>query len=302
MMWAWSFSCRTPQEVAALLRALGKHRYVREVDHKLHRLVDLVLADQPLFARHAAELASLRRSDPEFDLSSLDPRLWRSASADEVSEALSAFWSGSDASRLARQSLRSQLEALGLEVPEGQPFLGDPEEPGHPQLVQLSWTLAPVVDLDAERHAGALKAMLEAAEEVDVSAPVEQEGPDLGPLELLEGAPRGVLVGEFVVWSEAPYSYADYVFRGASKMAGLVDPPEGERDLDDEEDEGLAPPLGRVAPVSSAKAKGEGGRAGLRGEGRSTGEGGRGGRRAIKGWGAAGRAKGRERGGGVGVR
>jgi hypothetical protein len=238
MMWAWSFSCRTPQEVAALLRALGKHRYVREVDHKLHRLVDLALAQEPLFARHAAELESLRRADPEFDLASLDPKLWRSASLDEVIEALTLFWSGSDASRLARQSLRTHLEAIGLSLPDAEPFEGDPEEAAHPQLVQLSWTLLPVVDLDAERHAGALNAMLAAAEEVDVSAPVEQEGPDLGALELVAGAPRGVLTGEFIVWSEAPYSYADYVFRGASKMAGLVDPPAGERDLGDDEDEG----------------------------------------------------------------
>ncbi|HEU4411083.1 MAG TPA: hypothetical protein VFS43_37870 [Polyangiaceae bacterium] len=78
--------------------------------------------------------------------------------------------------------------------------------------------------------------MLEASEEVDVSAPVEQEGPELGALELLEGAPRGVLLSDFLVWSEPPYAYADYVFRGASKMAKLVDPPQGERDLDDEDE------------------------------------------------------------------
>lgn len=234
MMWAWSFSCRTVQEVSALLTALGKHRYVREVDHRIHRLLDRVLDDHPAFARHAAELAALERSDPEFDLSSRDPRLWRPATVDEVNQALACFWSGTDASRLARQRLRTELEALGLEVSIREPFDADPEEPDHPELIELSWTLTPVVDLDAERHAGALSAMLEAGDEVDVSAAIEQEGPELGAVELIDGAPRGVLTGEFLVWSEGPYAYADYVFRGASKMAKLVDPPEGERDLDDE--------------------------------------------------------------------
>lgn len=234
MMWAWSFACRTAPEVASLLGALGKHRYVREVDHRLHRLIDLTLADHPRFQRHAAELEALRRSDPEFDLSSRDPRLWRPASLDEIIEALSVFWSGSDASRLAGETLRAHIDGLGLVLPDREPFAGDPEDPEHPQLIELSWTLLPVVDLDAERHAGALAAMLEAAEEVDVSAAIEQEGPELGALELIAGAPRGVLGGDFLVWSEPPYAYADYIFRGASKMARLVDPPEGLRDLDEE--------------------------------------------------------------------
>lgn len=236
MMWAWSFACRTVPEVAALLGALAKHRYVRETDHRLHRILDQTLAEHATFRPRALELEALKRSDPDFDLSSRDPRLWRPASLDEIIEALTIFWSGSNASRLARQALRSQFEELGLELPTRSPFESDPEEPEHPELIELSWTLLPVVDLDAERHAGALAAMLEAAEEVDVSTPIEQEGPELGVIELLEGAPRGVLVSDFVVWSESPYAYADYVFRGASKMAKLVDPPQGPLDADDDDD------------------------------------------------------------------
>ncbi len=247
MMWAWSFACRTVPEVAALLTALGKHRYVREVDHRVHRVLDLCLADHPLFRRHAAELASLRRADPEFDLASRDPRLWRLASLEEIVEALTVFWSNSDASRLAQAALRAQFHELGLEIAGRAPFASDPEEPEHPPLIELSWSLLPIVDLDAERHAGALGAMLEAAEEVDVASPIEQEGPELGAIELLEGAPRGVLVGDFLVWSEPPYAYADYVFRGASKMARLVDPPEGQRDLDDESGDELVRGAGRLA-------------------------------------------------------
>ena len=44
-MLAWSFAARTPDEIARLLRSLGKHRYVREVDHRLHWSVDHALAE-----------------------------------------------------------------------------------------------------------------------------------------------------------------------------------------------------------------------------------------------------------------
>ena len=40
-----------------------------------------------------------------------------------------------------------------------------------------------------------------------------------------------MLPEDFLVWSEGPYPYADYVFRGAAKAAKLVDPPEGYYDI-----------------------------------------------------------------------
>ena len=40
MMVAWSFSAKTLDELARALRALGKHRYVQEVDHRIHWMVD----------------------------------------------------------------------------------------------------------------------------------------------------------------------------------------------------------------------------------------------------------------------
>jgi hypothetical protein len=33
------------------------------------------------------------------------------------------------------------------------------------------------------------------------------------------------------VWSDGPYSYSDYVFRGVAKAAKLVEPPIGYQDL-----------------------------------------------------------------------
>jgi len=237
-MIAWSFSCKTPEEIAALVRALGKHRYVHEVEHRVHWMVDRALAAiVPACADADRELRSRAEADRDLDLSSYDPSLWRVATADEIGAIFGVFWAGDEAAQGAATRLRALVEEAGLPLPEHAAFEGDTEYPTHPQLVQLSWTLLAVGDLDAERHAGAITAMEEAGEEVDVSATLEQEGPDLGLAELTEGAPRGVLVGDFLVWADGPYAYNDYVFRGASKLAKLPDPPEGLRDLDGEDDE-----------------------------------------------------------------
>lgn len=237
-MLAWAFSCTTPDEVAALIRALGKHRYVHEVDHQVHWMVDRALAPLlPGSALHDQKLRARVASDGDLDLSSYDPSLWRKADADEIGAILQAFWAGDAAAIEAGQRLRALLDEVGLPAPEHDPFEGDAEYPHHPQLIQLAWTCLPVGDLDAERHAGAITAMEEAAEEVDVSAFVEQEGPDIGVEELAAGAEDGELVHEWLIWADGPYAYNDYVFRGASKLAKLPEPPEGLRDLDDEDDE-----------------------------------------------------------------
>ena len=226
-MRAWAFSCRTAEEVAALVRALGKHRYVREVEHRLHWTVDAALSELPLFAPHAEAFSARREREPDLDASSYEPTLWRAATSDEVAAALIAFWSPEPEALARRLALAALVTAEGLPYPEHPPFEGDPESPDHPELIQLSWRLHAIVELDAERHAGALAAMEAAGEEVDVSAPIDQEGPDLGVAELCDGAPRGVLLTDFLVWADGPFAYSDYVFRGASKVAKLPDPPEG---------------------------------------------------------------------------
>jgi hypothetical protein len=72
-----------------------------------------------------------------------------------------------------------------------------------------------------------------AGDEVNVSAPVYQEGVCIAYPELARGAPQGVLPTDFLIWSDGAYSYVDYVFRGVAKAARLVDPPVGVRDLDE---------------------------------------------------------------------
>lgn len=232
MMVAWSFAATTLDELGRLLRALGKHRYVEEVDHRIHWMVDAALRDHPLFAPHAAAFDARRLRAPDLDVASRDPSLWRPAPLDEILAALAAFWSDDAAAEPRRDRLRALVAEAGLPLPDHPPFEAPPDSPPHPELLQLDWVLLPIDQLDADRHQGALDAMDEWGEEVpSPSAPIYQEGPTIALPELCAGMKDGELVAEWLVWSEPPVSYADYVFRGASKAARLDEAPVGYHDL-----------------------------------------------------------------------
>ncbi len=233
-MYGWSFAARTVDEVGLLLRALGKHRYLAEVDHRLHWAVDATVAVvDPTFEGAVARFAELRIEHPDLDLRSRDPALWRAAPTDEVIAALAALWDPGARGERCRVALRQTLRDEGIGVSEHQPFQSDADEPPHPELVLLDWVLLPVDELDTERHAGALRAMADTGEDVNPSEPSHLEGPTLSEVELCDGCPRGVLPTDFMVWADGPYRYCDYVFRGASRAAKLVDPPVGYRDIDE---------------------------------------------------------------------
>jgi hypothetical protein len=231
MMLAWSFAARSVDEVARLLRTLSKNRYVSEVDFRIHWAVDQALADIPSFAAHAAAFEARRKRERDLEIASRDPSLWRQALMEETIAAIEAFWTPGDARDRYRARLIEALASTGLPAASHEPFACPPDEPPHPELILLDWVYFPVDELDTERHAGALMAMEEAEEEVNASAPVYVEGPIIAAPELCDGAPNGVLHDDFMVWSDGPYSYSDYVFRGASKAAKLVDPPEGYHDF-----------------------------------------------------------------------
>jgi hypothetical protein len=231
-MLAWSFSARTVEEVGSLLRALGRHRYLREAEHAIHWSVDEALSFLPAFAGPAGVFRSRRCNERDLDVASRDPSLWRRADVEEVISALGVFWTPGDVARRAQKQLEQVLVEAEIELPCHPPFRSDPEEPPHPELIWLEWELLPIVELDAERHAGALRALELSGEEVNVEAPVFQEAGCLAFPELSAGAPHGVLPEDFIVWSDNPYSYADYLFRGVAKAAKLVDPPIGIRDID----------------------------------------------------------------------
>jgi hypothetical protein len=231
LMLAWSFSARTVDEVSVLLRALGKHRYLRTADHALHWSVDEALSFLPPFADRAAAFRDRLRRERALDVGSRDPSLWRAADVELVSAALSVFWTpGPDADRAA-ENLEDVLSSAEIELSAHAPFQSDPEDPPHPELIWLDWELFPIDELSVERHAGAIRALQLSGEEVDVSAPVYQEATALAFSELVLGAPRGVLPDDFSIWSDGAYSYVDYVFRGVAKAAKLVDPPIGLHDF-----------------------------------------------------------------------
>jgi hypothetical protein len=232
MMLAWSFSARTLDEIERLLRALSKHRYVHEIDHRVHWTVDRALADLPAFAPHAEVFAMRRKKERDLEIASRDPSLWRPATTEEVIAVLRAFWTSGEAAERRKKALLDALAETGLPAATHEPFGASADEPPHPELVLLDWELLPVDELDADRHRGALEAMEEAQEEVNALAPVYQEGPILAAPELCDGAPDGVLADDFLVWSDGPYSYSDYVFRGAAKAAKLEAPPVGYNDLE----------------------------------------------------------------------
>lgn len=241
MMRAWEIPARTPDELARFVRALSKNRYVREVDHRVHALVDRALA--PLAARAALPEAPERRFAQHaatqgttlagVALGSRDPRLWRPATLDELGALFRAFWADGEAGAFAAR-LEAELARAGLPLPCHPPFQPDPDDTPHPELVVLDWALLPVEELSTEAHAGALAAMEDDGEEVSPSEPLWIEGPYLTPAELLLSFPDGGVPGEFLVWCDGPYAYADYVLRGAAKAAKLESAPVGLRDLEEE--------------------------------------------------------------------
>lgn len=226
MMLAWSFSARMVDEIGRLLRALGKNRYVAEVDHRIHWAVDAALSDLPAFEPHARAFSERCEQNDALEIASRDPSLWRPATVDEVTAVLTAFWSADDGAKDRRELLGAILAQAGIEPAEHAPFDGDPEAPSFPELVTLDWVLLAVDELDADQHAGALASLEAHGGEIEApSDPIYVEGPSIGLAELCEGAPNGVLPRDWEMWADGPFGYVDYLFRGVSKAAKLLDPP-----------------------------------------------------------------------------
>lgn len=227
MMLAWSFAARLIDEVARLLRCMGKHRYLVETDHRIHFTVDRALRDLPAFKTHAEAFDKLLAQAPDLDPRSRDPRLHRSATVEDVIGALTAFWAPGDEAIGRREGLVGIFQELDLPIAEHDPFQSDAESPPFPELILLDWVLLPIDQLDPERHAGVLSALEGSTDEVHPSEPIFQEGPAFSIVELCDGAPMGILDDDLFIWSDGPYEYADYVFRGVSKAAKLPEPPRG---------------------------------------------------------------------------
>jgi hypothetical protein len=231
-MFGWSFAARTADEMTRLIRAMGKHRYLADVDLRLHFVVDRALGPfEPRFATARERFKSLTNLATELELDSRDPRLWRASDAEEVCAVLELLWGTDVRGARAREGLERELRRAGFAPCDHAPFAADLEDPPHPELILLDWVLLSVDALDAERHLGALRAMEDSGDEVDASQPCFVEGPPLAEPELC-AIDRGLLPEEPIFWADGPYSYCDYLFRGVSRAAQLPDPPSGYRDVD----------------------------------------------------------------------
>jgi hypothetical protein len=221
----------TAAEVIRVVRALGGHRYVAGRLVVVHALAfDAIdLPDAPLAAGEALSWARRALGPSDIDPASKDPRLYRSASPDEVTAVLEAFWTPGSRADQVHERLMSRLESLGLDVGVHAPFDEAAEDDIHPCLIDAGWELHPLSVLDPERHKGAILAfdepiLFEAArfEEESAIPPIRhlQELPAFGPVELLRGVdPDGALLEPLVLWTEGNEIYQDYVLRGALRAA-----------------------------------------------------------------------------------
>lgn len=227
MMYAWTFAARIIDEVARLVRCMGKHRYIQEIDHRIHWSVDEALKDLPAFADHARAFEKLCARDPDIQRGSRDPRLYRPATAEDIIGVLTAFWAPGEEAIKRRERLVEIFHDAGLPIAEHVPFESDPESPPFPELILLDWVLFPVDQLDPERHAGVLDALEGSEEDFHPSEPIYHEGPAISIVELCDGASLGILEEDLYIWADGPTAYSEYVFKGVSKAAKLEEPPVG---------------------------------------------------------------------------
>jgi len=222
----------SPAAAVRVVRGLGANRYVARRAHLVHAFA-LASAEPNEALREAHEWAKGVLSDPSIDRDSKDPRLFREASDKELVATLAAFW---DEDALAsrsnsRERLAALLGSIGIAPENGPLFDESTEEDVYPVLVDATWELLKVAELDPERHRG----LVETYEPIELSAErFEEESaippreylfelPLLGPKELLLPTDEwGDLRSPFVVWSSAPATYEDYLVRGVLKAAKIV--------------------------------------------------------------------------------
>jgi hypothetical protein len=225
------------EQALRLVRALGAHRYVAGRMHLVHVFAGAAVPDDAsgaLADLRAWALATLRDGGPGLDLASRDERLWRRCSDAELVALLDAFWTPGARALAARAAYEELLRAHGLEdgrATEREVFDEASEERLHPLAIDAGWELYRLVELDAERHKGAIAAYgdplaFESArfdEETAIPAAASlYELPAIGPAELLGAVgDDGVLARPLVVWAQGDDTYLDYVFRGIERAAKL---------------------------------------------------------------------------------
>lgn len=221
---------RNADELARLVRALSKHRYVAAhglyVHAALIRAVAQSGAESSSLGDATGHAASLLASMRELDGPS-DPRLLVRLSPEAASDVIHAL--GSNGGERVRAWIRAWLERGELGLADYEPFDERRDLDVHPLLIDAGWELVPLGDLDSERHAGAMRAFgdegafAEAVErERSRTAPTLQELSAFGPIEVLRGFDDdGSLASSCALYTYGEAAYLDYVLRGAVRAAKL---------------------------------------------------------------------------------
>jgi hypothetical protein len=213
------------------VRALGKHRYVAGRLHQIHAFVFAAAGARPgLEDAHAWATRIL--ADPDVDSASRDERLQRRSSDEELVLALDAIWHDV----AAREALRTSLHAVGATL-DAVPFDEGAEDTMYPALIDAGWELLPLSALEADKHAGVIRALdaqegdadyvVARFEEENVIPPVPSlyELPLLGGVELLDAFESdhddAQTFAPFAVWTQGHPVYLDYLLRGVAKVAKL---------------------------------------------------------------------------------
>jgi len=229
---ALDLEARTASQAAAVIRALGQHRYVAGRTHLVHALAFDAVSEAPFDElTEAVAWAQATLADGSIDASSRDERLYRRSTEAEVAAVVSVFWSTGGVGDTARRRLRASLDLLELPLPASEPFDPEGEQDIHPILIDAGWELLPLHSLDPERHKGAIHAFGErilydaaAFEEETMIPPLVplHELPAIGPNELLSALDAdGALVEPLTLWVEGNATYHEYVVRGVKKVAKI---------------------------------------------------------------------------------
>ncbi len=215
---------QTVEQALAFVRAMGKHRYIAGRSHFVHALAACDLGTDGDLRRWARSVIE----DDAIDKASRDERLVRCATEEEIAGMLDWFWNEPTRERAA-DALFAVLDEFGVDVrvpPD--PF--DDDDDAFPIMIDAGVELLPLIDLDPERHRGAIESFGDRIhydvarfedEEHEPRIIHLQELPLLGVSELVRGAVDGVLDSQLSIWIDGHETYQDYVIRGVLRAAKI---------------------------------------------------------------------------------
>lgn len=225
------FPLQRADDAIRVVRALGAHRYIAGRTHLAHAFALVAAVQDPAalsVLQDASAWASALLDAGAVDPNSKDPALFRTVTDAELQALLGAFWQPGPARERVHDTLRKCLGGVDGAGIERVPFDEATEEDIFPVLVDAGWELLKLAELDAERHKGVIGSFedFEVARFDEASMDAEEaylhELPLLGADELLRAVDEdGAFRQPFVIFTQAPEPYDDYLLRGVERAAKL---------------------------------------------------------------------------------